>query len=96
MKKHKARGHKIVVWSAGGWEWAKSVVETLELTEIVDLVMSKPAWFYDDIPSSSFMPEHNRIYKPDAVWTKEIKANNADAGVEDTEDGGECTPKTTK
>lgn len=62
LKRHKARGHKIVVWSAGGWAWAKAVVETLNLTELVDCVMSKPRWIYDDLPASAFMPESNRIY----------------------------------
>lgn len=63
LKKFKARGHKIVVWSAGGWEWANKIVNELGLELYVDIVMSKPAWFIDDLPSSVFMPEVNRIYK---------------------------------
>jgi hypothetical protein len=62
LKKHKARGHRVIVWSAGGWEWANEVVKKLELEEFVDVVMSKPRWFYDDLPSTEFMPEINRIY----------------------------------
>ncbi len=60
MKKHKLRGHTIVVWSAGGADWAEEVVRKLGLTSMVDAVASKPDWYYDDIPSSEFMPEINR------------------------------------
>lgn len=62
MKQHKARGHTIIVWSAGGWEWADRVVALLDLGDVVDVVMSKPDWFYDDKPASEFMPEANRVY----------------------------------
>jgi len=43
------RGRTIVVWSAGGYEWAKVVVEALELTEHVDYIMSKPVEYIDDV-----------------------------------------------
>jgi phosphoserine phosphatase len=62
LKRHAARGHRIVVWSAGGWEWAHSVVKALKLESWVDCVMSKPRWFYDDLTAEEFMPESNRIY----------------------------------
>lgn len=65
LMKHKARGHTVAVWSQGGWEWALEVVKVLGLEDYVDLVVSKPKWFYDDLPASAFMPEHNRIYKKD-------------------------------
>jgi hypothetical protein len=51
----------IVVWSAGGWEWAKSVVAALELEEYVDAIMSKPKSYVDDLSCNEFMG--NRIYK---------------------------------
>lgn len=57
LKKHAARGHTIIVWSQGGWEWAEKVVKALELEEYVDLVIEKPKWIYDDLPASKFMPE---------------------------------------
>lgn len=60
MKNHKLRGHTVVVWSAGGADWAEEVVKKLGLQPYVDVIMSKPNWFYDDIPASEFMPEHNR------------------------------------
>lgn len=62
MKKHKARGHVIVCWSAGGYAWAEAVVKTLNLEQYVDLVLSKPNWVYDDLPASEFIPEINRVY----------------------------------
>lgn len=62
LKQHHARGHTVVVWSQGGAAWARSVVEALGLEDYVDLVMSKPRWFYDDKPSNYFMPEVDRVY----------------------------------
>lgn len=63
IKDFKARGHTVVVWSAGGSEWAEAVIEALELEQYVDLVISKPDWFVDDKPASSFMSESKRFYK---------------------------------
>ena len=56
------REHQIVVWSAGGANWAKTIVETLGIEYMVLAVMSKPAWFFDDQPALNFMPEANRIH----------------------------------
>lgn len=63
LKKSKLREHVVFVWSAGGHEWAKRVVDILYLNEWVDVVMSKPRWVVDDLPASVFIPEANRIYK---------------------------------
>jgi hypothetical protein len=65
LKKHKARNHKIIVWSAGGFAWAEAVVNALELNEYVDVVMAKFQWYYDDLRSEEFMPECNRNYYSD-------------------------------
>lgn len=62
MKLHKLRGHTIIVWSAGGEDWAEEVVKKLGLEEYVNAVMPKPDWFYDDLPAAEFMPEVNRKY----------------------------------
>lgn len=62
LKQHKARGHTVVVWSAGGWEWARAVVEALGLQQYVDLVISKPTWCYDDLPPNEYMPK--------SIWIK--------------------------
>lgn len=61
LKKHKARGHTVVVWSAGGYDWAKVAVEALGLTQYVDLVISKPTWAYDDLPPNEYMPKSQYI-----------------------------------
>ena len=64
LKEHKIRGHTIIVWSAGGADWAQEVVRQCGLSGVVDAVMSKPDWFYDDIPASEFMPEDKRKHFP--------------------------------
>lgn len=51
----------IVVWSAGGWEWAKEVVEKLGIEQYVDAVMAKPIRYVDDLHCSEFMGQ--LIYK---------------------------------
>lgn len=61
--KHKQRGHTIIVWSAGGYDWAAAVVKALKLENYVDLVISKPTWFYDDLMPDEFMGK--RYYKKD-------------------------------
>lgn len=55
LKLHKLRGHTVIVWSAGGWEWAEAVVKALKLEKYVDLVIEKPVWFYDDLTPNEFM-----------------------------------------
>lgn len=57
LKKHKMRGHTIIVWSAGGWDWATAVVKALQLDNFVDLVISKPTWAYDDLQPAEFIPK---------------------------------------
>ena len=65
MKKFHARKQPIIVWSAGGYEWAQRVVRELGLENIVTAVMSKPAWYIDDLTASEILPEINRIYLPE-------------------------------
>lgn len=55
LKLHRLRGHTIIVWSAGGWEWAEAAVKALNLEQYVDLVIEKPTWFYDDKTAAEFM-----------------------------------------
>lgn len=62
LKDFKARAHTIVVWSAGGEDWAESVIKALDLTEYVDIVISKPDWFFDDKPASEWLGEDKRTY----------------------------------
>ncbi len=55
LKRHKAQGNAIVVWSAGGAKWAKAVRDALGLTDIVDLTMAKPGKICDDLPVQEAM-----------------------------------------
>lgn len=61
LKLHKAWGNGVVVWSRSGHEWAKAVVEALGLTEYVDLVCSKPFYYYDDKECCKILGEHRYL-----------------------------------
>lgn len=61
LKQMKARGQFIIVWSAGGYEWAKMVIEELGLIDYVDLIMTKPSAYVDDKDANDFM---ERVYIP--------------------------------
>ena len=60
IKKYKARGFTVVVWSAGGVEWAHAVVKALQLEEFVDAVFTKPSRYVDDLKCELWMG--NRVY----------------------------------
>jgi phosphoserine phosphatase len=55
IKRHKARGHLVCVWSAGGSEWAEAAVKALKLEKYVDLVIAKPTWVIDDLEPNQFL-----------------------------------------
>ncbi len=58
LKSHKARGYEVVVWSQSGYKWAEAVVKALDLKSHVDLVMTKPRGYVDDLPCHKWMGEH--------------------------------------
>lgn len=60
LKKYKGRGMCVIVWSAGGTQWAKSVVNTLGLADYVDLILTKPSKYVDDLLAHEVLG--NRIY----------------------------------
>jgi phosphoserine phosphatase len=62
LKFHKAEGFKIVCWSAGGEDWAKTIVKTLGLEQYVDYCLSKPSYYYDDLPTEKILHKHHRMY----------------------------------
>lgn len=62
LKDFKSRGYTVVVWSAAGAKWANEVVKSLDLKDSVDLVISKPLKFVDDLPASEVLG--SRIYLP--------------------------------
>lgn len=55
IKRHKRQGQIVIVWSAAGFRWASSVVKALKLEKYVDIAMSKPMWYYDDLPVQKWM-----------------------------------------
>lgn len=59
LNKHKAAGDFIIVWSAGGYDWALNIVKALKLKDKVDLIMTKPDLYYDDLPVQEWMT--NRV-----------------------------------
>lgn len=52
--RHHKRGHKVIVWSAGGMEWARKVVQELGLEQYVHMVCEKPRWLLDDKDASEW------------------------------------------
>lgn len=54
--KHANRGHTIVLWSAGGEEWANAAAIALGLDKIEGMVytIEKPCWAYDDKKPNEF------------------------------------------
>lgn len=55
LKQYKGRGFYVRVWSAGGWEWAESVVKTLGLEDYVDSIETKPSKYIDDLQASEIL-----------------------------------------
>lgn len=45
----------VVVWSQGGGDWANAVIEALGLQNFVDVCLTKPVLYYDDLNSHEFM-----------------------------------------
>lgn len=60
MHTWKKRGYGIVVWSAGGAPWAKEVVETLKLEHLVDVILTKPEKYVDDLQANAILG--TRVY----------------------------------
>ena len=60
LRRYKAKGKFIIVWSKSGYKWAEAVVKALDLEQFVDLVMTKPEKYVDDLKADEWM-EH--IYK---------------------------------
>lgn len=61
-RKYKNQGYTVIVWSAGGWRWAEAVARQLEMTDFVDICMSKPLKYVDDLPGDKVLG--SRVYIP--------------------------------
>lgn len=60
LKQMKARGRYVIVWSGGGNLWAEAVIKALKLERYVDLVLTKPITYVDDLTCDKWMG--SRIY----------------------------------
>lgn len=60
LKQYKGRGFYVTVWSAGGWEWAKTAVNVLNLESFVDEVRTKPLKYMDDLQAREILG--TRVY----------------------------------
>lgn len=70
LKRYKAKGKFIIVWTQSGYKWGEAVVKALGLEEYVDLVLTKPEKYVDDLDANEWM-EH--VYK--GVLNKETPHN---------------------
>ena len=89
LQAHDARNHRIVLWSQGGWEWAKVVAEALtkEFGIRIAMVCSKPTWIYDDLPVQVWMPK--RLWgkkKPDVQEVDPLDAAYSENHIDDPGD----------
>tara|TARA_R100001086_G_scaffold156380_1_gene83647 strand:- start:1846 stop:2199 length:354 start_codon:yes stop_codon:yes gene_type:complete len=61
MRKCKANGMTVVVWSQGGCEWAEEVVKVLNIESMVDVCLSKPSIYVDDLGQFAWMGEWVKV-----------------------------------
>ncbi len=50
IRELRAVGWEIIVWSQGGVEHAERVVKLLKIEDLVDVIVSKPSLYVDDLP----------------------------------------------
>lgn len=63
LKQLKNRGYTIVIWSAGGSNWAEKVIMSLGIENYIDLIIPKPQSIFDDLELSEFLPGSRYINK---------------------------------
>jgi FMN phosphatase YigB (HAD superfamily) len=68
MKTLKKRGWYIIVHSHNGWQYAKNVVEALNLQDYVDEVKSKPFKYIDDMDCHSWMGTRINLHEKTDTW----------------------------
>jgi hypothetical protein len=61
VKEFWARGHTVVIWSAGGSDWGEMVVKALQLEDYVHYIAPKPYWYCDDLSAEKWM-DGRRFY----------------------------------
>lgn len=62
LKNQKMAGNTVVVWSAGGARWAEAVIKALKLEQYVDVVLTKPDFYYDDKDVNYWFPKKRYYY----------------------------------
>ena len=77
VKEKRARGCFVMLWSQGGYQWARTVAEALGLE--VDLILSKPIGVIDDLEPVEWMPSPTYI-PVDAKWKATGKATTNNKG----------------
>ena len=55
------KGSSIVIWSRGGSDWGKAVVEGLGIEKYVDVITTKPTQLYDDLDPSVWLPKRRNL-----------------------------------
>lgn len=50
LKGYAKSGWFVIVWSAGGGNWANEIVNKLDLKKYVNLITAKPTILFDDLP----------------------------------------------
>ena len=55
LKKFAKLGYTVIVWTQSGYDWGEAIVEALDLWEYVDLVMTKPSFYVDDMPAQHWI-----------------------------------------
>lgn len=63
LKLQKMTGNTVVVWSAGGAEWAATAIKALGLEDYVDVCLTKPDFYYDDKDVNNWFPKKRYYHK---------------------------------
>jgi hypothetical protein len=99
LRQMAARGFAIIVWSAGGEDWADYIAGLVGIDDLIDATCGKPDWYADDKTPASFM--QGRVYLDPFNPSKDLRGWAVDAvtaGVDpdDVCDAEKNLPKTTK
>lgn len=60
LREELQRGSICIVWSRGGWEWARNVIMALGIDHKNLLIMSKPMVYFDDVEVQDWLKD--RVY----------------------------------
>lgn len=63
LKEFHKKGVQVIAWSFAGAQWAEKVCKALKLDRYVDLFLTKPEYYFDDLDSREWMGER--------VWFKD-------------------------